>query len=74
MIIVRIITNISLIDIYFSILVICLLDLILILKGEILSWSFMGVQLMGLFKGRQTFTGFSKQLSANKLSAINLKL
>ena len=61
MIMVRIITNISLIDIYFSILVICLLDLILILKGEILSWSFMGVkQLMGLFKGRQTFTGFSK--------------
>ena len=37
LIIVRIITNISLIDIYFSILVICLLDLILILKGEILS-------------------------------------
>ena len=43
-------TNNPLIDIFSIILITCLLDIVLISKGEILSWSLMGVKGLKILK------------------------
>ena len=60
--------------VFFVILITCLLDIVLILEGEILSWSLMGVKGLNTadYLGR-TFVGMQAKFVPDVLQNCNLK-